>query len=559
MGNINEIEHSLYYYQERDMNKVIESMEVHRKVCFQAITSYGKTQSFCTLAKWYKQKYNKKILVIAHREELVSQASACFIRMGMTVEKILPNVKKLHHAADVYISMEMTLWNRLKKNKYYLKDVGLCIIDECHIGNFDKHVNFFTEHKILGFSATPIRNDRITYWKCPRCKTTHSEVFDCCGREAEEWGKPHTLGMYYDDIVIGASTTELIEFGSIVRDINYVESVNDLSGLKEDGKGEYTTESQNKVFANKTSVLNCLLNYEKICKGEKVLIFNPSSKVNKMVYDQFKEKGYDVRMYDSVNETEGSRKEIVDWFENTPGSILLNVNVFTTGFSVNSVQAVILNRAIGSLSLFLQIVGRGARSCNTMFKDYFKVLDLGGCIEKHNKWSDDTRDWRKMFFEGLSKDKAKSETPLSVAECSECGFLFARSQATCTNCGHTEPEKPRKEKELSESVLVPMEPPKMPSGKSIANYVIRNGGNIHTAFNIMYQSIINLFSDYMVSKEQYLNNKNDGRLQKRISEIIRPVYFQLLNTPEFRGDSNRTLKYVTKKTIEKLDRYYGLS
>src|SRR5690606_19404224 len=302
-------------------------------VCFQAITSYGKTQSFCTLAKWYKQKYNKKILVIAHREELVSQASVCFIKMGMTVEKILPNVKKLHHAADVYISMEMTLWNRLKKNKHYLKDVGLCIIDECHIGNFDKHVNFFTEPKILGFSATPIRNDRITYWKCPRCKTTDSEVFECCGREAEEWGKPHTLGMYYDDIVIGASTSELIDFGSIVRDINYVESVNDLSGLKEDGKGEYTTESQNKVFANKTSVLNCLLNYEKICKGEKVLIFNPSSKVNKMVYDQFKEKGYNVRMYDSVNETEGSRKEIVDWFENTPGAVLLNVNIFTTGFS----------------------------------------------------------------------------------------------------------------------------------------------------------------------------------------------------------------------------------
>src|SRR5690606_30892766 len=109
------------------------------------------------------------------------------------------------------------------------------------------------------------------------------------------------------------------------------------------------------------------------------------------------------------------------------------------------------------------------------------------------------------------------------------------------------------------SVLVPMEPPKMPNGKSIANYVIINGGNIHMAFNIMYQSIINLFSDYLVSKAQYINNKNDGRLQKRISEIIRPVYFALINTPEFSKDSNRTLKFVTKKTIDKLDRYYGLS
>lgn len=558
MGNINEIEHSLYYYQERDMNKLIENLEVNRKVCFQAITSYGKTQSFCTLAKWFKQKYNKKILVLAHREELVSQSSATFTRLGMTVEKVLPGVKRYHHQADAYVSMEMTLWNKLKKNKNFLKDVGLVIIDECHIGNFDKLVNFFTEPKIVGFTATPLRNDKITYFKCPRCKSTDSEIFDCCGRESEEWSKPHTLSMYYDDIVIGASTIELIEFGSIVRDKNYIEKTNDLSELKQDSKGEYTTESQNKVFANSESVLSCLLNYEKICKGEKVLIFNPSSKVNKMVYDQFKEKGYNVKMYDSVNETDEKRQDIVDWFEKSSDGVLCNVSVYTTGFSVNSVQAIILNRAIGSLPLFLQIVGRGARSCNTMFKDSFKVLDLGGCVDAHNKWSDDTRDWRKMFFEGIGKDKCKTETPLSLASCSECGYLFARSESTCPNCGYKEPEKPRKERIASDTILVPLEPPKMPTGKSIADYVIRNKGNIHTAFNIMYQSIINLFSDYLVSKGQYLNNKNDGRLDKRLGEIIRPVYFQLLNTPEFKQDSNRTLKYVTKKTIEKLDKYYNI-
>src|SRR5690606_23493023 len=301
--------------------------------------------------------------------------------------KIVPSVRRYHHAADIYIGMEMTLHNRIKKNPNFLKDVGLVIIDECHLGNFDKHVSNFKTQKILGFTATPTRNERITYWKCPRCKSVSNEVDECCGNEMEEWSRPFRMADIFDDIVTGASNDELIEFGSIVKDINFVEHFSDMSTLKTDGKGEFTTESQNNVYANSDAVFNCLLNYEALCKGKKTIIFNPSARVNKMICEQFKEAGYNIRMYDSVNETDLTRKQTVKWFEENDDAILCNVACFTTGFDSKEVQAIILNRAIGSLSLFLQCVGRGARASNKIYKGSFIVVDGGGNIERHNACS----------------------------------------------------------------------------------------------------------------------------------------------------------------------------
>src|SRR5690606_14153391 len=108
---------------------------------------------------------------------------------------------------------------------------------------------------------------------------------------------------------------------------------------------------------------------------------------------------------------------------------LCNVNVFTTGFDSKQVQAIILNRATTSLALFLQMCGRGARSTDKIYKDSFIVIDGGSNIERHDPWSSPSRDWYKIFHEGIGKDKAKKESPLSVQECKDCGYLFARSES----------------------------------------------------------------------------------------------------------------------------------
>lgn len=559
MNHLSVIKHTLFPFQERDMNLVISAMYEHRKICFCAHTSYGKTYSFCTVAKWFVETKKQKVVILCHREELVSQAKSTCINLGLTVETVLPSTKRMHHVADVYICMEMTLFNRLKKNKQFLKNVGLVIIDEAHSQLFLKHINFFTDQKILGFTATPVLNDRITYFKCERCNNTSDTLDMCCGREMYEWSKPKTMSMFYDDIVLGASIDELIEVGQVVRDINYVKEYADLSRLKLDSTGEFSKDSQNQVFGSDDAVFNVVANYEQICKGKKTMVFNPSSKVNKLVYDQFKEKGYNCKIYDSVNEKEESRKDLVKWFNDNDDAILININCFTTGFDSREVQAIIINRKTSSLGLFLQICGRGARSSNKIYKDSFIVIDGGNNIEAHNKWSDPNRDWRKIFFEGIGKDRAKKETPLSVQECKQCGCLFTRSESTCPNCGWKVPIPEKRERVLGDEILAPIDKIPLPNGKKIIDYTLSRGEGKAFAFKVLTEQIIDLFRFNLVSKAQYMNNKKDGRLSKRLSEIIRPVYFVFLNQPEFKEGANRTLKWTMKKVEEKLDKYYGIT
>lgn len=349
---------SLFPYQYRDMNKVIDAFEKYRKNIFQAITSYGKTYSFCTVAKYFLQKKpDKKVLILCHKIELVEQAVEACVKMGMTTETITPQKKKLNHNADVYIGMEKTVFNRLQKNKYFLKPLSLVIFDETHILYVAKHIEFFKTEKVLGFTATPSLMGSDTFYKC-----------DCCGRESEtleqchnvemiEWSRPRKLADYYDNIVIGASTKELIDLGRIVPDNTIIIDF-DESGLKTDNSGDYTKESLNNVFNSDKLILDVLESYEKHCKGLKTIVFTASTENNVKVLEQFISKGYNAKLYDSVNDTDLGRKEIVQWFESEPDSILINTGIFTTGFSSNEVQAIMVNRATKSLSLWIQICGR---------------------------------------------------------------------------------------------------------------------------------------------------------------------------------------------------------
>jgi superfamily II DNA or RNA helicase len=110
------------------------------------------------------------------------------------------------------------------------------------------------------------------------------------------------------------------------------------------------------VFNNLASTENLMANYEEHCLGKKTMVFNSNIKSNEEAVKMFRLKGYNARGFDS--KTKGSRKDIVDWFKNTPNGILMSVGVFTTGFDCDDVEAIILNKATNSLSLYHQIVGR---------------------------------------------------------------------------------------------------------------------------------------------------------------------------------------------------------
>lgn len=513
-------------YQQRAIDEINNKFTFRKRVLLQAHTGFGKTVVFSNLAKQYVSEGNK-VLILCHRSELVDQTIKTLSSIGVVCQSIKSTTKQVHFMADVYVAMIETINNRLKKGTFDIPEIGLVVADECHILIFDKVYKFFPNSKILGCTATPVVLKKVKFFQCRICQNTYDENTDCCNEETMEWTKPFAMSSIYEDVVIGAPISELIDFGQLVPEISFVRSVTDLTELKVDSTGDYTTKSLDTAFGTDDAVFNVVLNYEELCKGKRTIIFNSSSSTNLKVYNQFKEKGYNVRLFDSVNDSGIGRKELVKWFNENDDAILCNINIFTTGFDSKEVQAIIINRATLSLSLYLQMVGRGGRSSTKIYKDSFVFIDGGDNISNFGEWSSE-RDWEDIFYNGMGKHKPKKVDIEDVKECENCGYLMPKFALLCDGCGQEVevPEPiPKSEKIISDQVLEPIKKIPPPSGKRIVEYTLSQNQNAHFAFRILQNKILDMFIYYRVTLPKYERVKANGKLDIKVKKFVQSCYF----------------------------------
>lgn len=544
------------YYQVDSVRETIEKLKNVNSLVVQGMTGSGKTYigSF-VIQDFLKKEPNKKILIAVHKEELLYQFQETLITLGITCEIITSSKKKFHHTNDVYIAMQKTIENRIKENPDFLKPLSLIVVDEAHYLGYLNLFSKFPEIKKIGLTATPILLNTDTYYKCEICNTKDEVNKICCGVETMEWTKPRTMSQYFDDIVVGPKPSTLIEVGQIVKEFPIRIDI-DTSKLSTDSSGEYTAKSIKETFGNEKVMYNVLANYEVYCKNKKTIIFNPNTEVNQQIYEQFKDKGYNVRLFDSVNKREANKKETLEWFKNTPDAIILNVGAFIAGTDVRDIQAVILNYATMSLSKYLQSGARGGRSCSWIFKEDFIFIDMGNNIRTHGLLTDDSRDWVKLFYKGLGKEKAKQENIESVVVCSNCDALTSRSQLECVVCGHERKQPVKKEATLSDEIAQPLELPKPPSSEKIIEFTKRQNQNSNFAVKIFISQVKDLFIFHQVTQEKYERTKTNGKLEERLIKMARPFYFALIRSDLPQG-KNMKLNTFIKKVSDKVASLYN--
>lgn len=538
-------------YQQSAVTNILEAFEQYRRVLFQLSTGGGKTFIFSYLTKLLEEK-GKRILILVDREELIEQTVRSLIKIGVPSEGLTSKKRKLQHFSNVYVGMVETAYNRLSKNKHFFRNIDLLIIDEAHMMSFNKIFPFFSDSKILGCTATPVVLKRETFYKCEVCRSEYAENTTCCNTETMEWTRPFSMNSIYDTIVCGPGISELIERGNLVKEISIVKKSVDTSLLKTDKTGEITEKSQNHAFGAKESIKALVRDYEQLCKGKKTLIFTGSTKVNKLLEEAFRD--YNARIFDTVN-SEDNRKEVVNWFKKERDATLISTGVFTKGFDVQDVEVIIMYRKTKSLSLFIQIVGRGARTTDAIFKDNFLLIDYGENIDEHGEFSDPTRDWEKIFYNGIGKPRPKIEKIEFVGTCENCGALFPSTFEACPHCGSVPEPKKEKVQQGKEYVLKPIKPMPPPSGNRIVEYAKYQGQGAAFAYKVLTSQIIDLFRFYSVTEEQYTSAKNSGELDRKLDNIIRKAYFVIIRSG-LEG-ANRRLTTITDKIKEKLELYYS--
>ena len=230
----------------------------------------------------------------------------------------------------------------------------------------------------------------------------------------------------------------LIQLGNLSNPISYGVPIN-LKGVKTT-KGDYDEKSMANKFSEIKLFHGVYDNYQRLTPGKKAIVFAPNVESSIELVDSFNSKGLYSKHVDCyMNDIE--RKSVLKWFEDTPGAILSNYGILTTGFDCPSIEVVILYRATKSLPLFLQMVGRGSRV--TPLKNTFTILDFGNNIKTHNYW-EANRTW------SLSKKEYKEDSA-PIKECPSCYFINSNTAKNCLHCGFE--FKKTKEEEEAEIII----------------------------------------------------------------------------------------------------------
>lgn len=388
-----------------------------RKLLVQAPTGSGKTVIFSAITDGWLQNNDTSVLILVHRTELLSQTRAALYKhYNISAQPIVRGMRHIP-TEKVYVGMIESSFKRIKLLKE--KNIGLVIIDEAHLANFFKIHDYFKEQYILGFTATPYTAN-----------------------------KKRPLKNYYEDIISAVQISELIPLNRLSQNYTYApRDIVERASLTLKG-GEFDEGFMAQKYSSPKYVNNTVAAYEKYAKGTKAIVFNCNVEHSKEVDKAFKLAGYQSFHVDG-NTSDTLRRNILARFANTPGAILNNVGIATTGTDIPSIETVVVNHATKSHIKWLQETGRGARVTPT--KKTFTIIDLGGNAVELGDWSDD-RDWHDIFH-NPKKPSEGGEAPSK--SCPQCLLVVAAGTRTCPHCGFEFPIKEENiEGELSELVLV---------------------------------------------------------------------------------------------------------
>lgn len=373
----------LRHYQSEAGDLVLSSFaKGNKRVILCIPTGGGKTVIFSDIA-WKAFMKQKRVMILTHRKELLKQAGK---------------------SNSCEIVMVETLHNKIKKG-FNVNEIDLLIIDEAHIGSFKKILEHYSGF-VIGATATP--------------KT-----------------KP-SLSLLYNDIVCNVDIPHLVAQRFLSKPRTYVKTSVDVKELKV-GQGDFTDSSLDKLY-NKPKVYSGMVDdYIAGANGEKAIVFCVNIEHTINCYLEFKSRGIEVYMVHS-NMKEWERDLYIEQFTTSKRSVLVNASIATTGFDVPDIQLVIVNRATTSLSLWLQMCGRGSRIINETLatkmgvpeKYNFRIWDYGENVIRLGHWEAE-RDWKKIFFD-LGKNKNK-EQAAPVKDCKNCTAIVYASAKKCPECG----------------------------------------------------------------------------------------------------------------------------
>lgn len=415
LSDLPEIDDTLRPYQVSGKKEIYRAWDSCRTVLFQMPTGTGKTRLFSSIIKdirrlWQQDKKIRKVLVLAHRTELIQQIDETLSdKYGISHGIIKSGVEETWNR-DVQVASVQTIVRRLEK--WSAKDFAYIIIDEAHhavSSTYMKICQQFPEAKVLGVTATP-------------CRLTGD-----------------ALRKLFGVLVVSQPITKFIEqkylseysYYSIKPDSLIQRELDSISHFNVEG--DYAEADMMRIVDTNKVRANIVEAYKKYASGKKGIIYTINQQHNKNICEAFEKIGVKIKAIDSKTPTE-ERKNTVAQFKSGKIDIICNVNIFSEGFDCPDIEFIQLARPTCSLAMYLQQVGRGLRPHPKGIAA--TILDNVGSYNKFGLPSAN-RQWRR-HFEGQGQRVTQSSlgtgagarTPRKITEGDEDMMLIFNGKST---------------------------------------------------------------------------------------------------------------------------------
>lgn len=360
-------------------------------------TGGGKSYIFMAMCDNAAQK--GRVLVLAHRTELLDQHEENFRKNGIPLDNIvIASVQSVYRNLDDY------------------GDIYMVCADEAHLfkaRTFEHVIKHFQAKGsfTVGFTATPVRLD----------------------------GSP--MNTIFDSMVLGPGTKELIEQKRLSPYTYLCPATADIARLKKRA-GDYAVEDMEAVMDRKIYG-DAIREYTERCNGKQGIAFCCSIAHSKKLAQQFRDAGISAEHIDG-DLGKRQRKAVMDRFRAGEIQVLCNVNLISEGLSVDGIHVVMLLRPTLSLALYLQQVGRGLRYepgkvCTIL--DFVSNVQIHGLPDEKRSWSLDAppRAHREFNPDGT----------LTLRQCPTCYKVF-KTAPRCPFCGEDYPTHPRELEQIEQ-------------------------------------------------------------------------------------------------------------
>jgi len=396
-------------YQEEAIKRMAESFLIQepnsnkfrgnkRAALLVMATGSGKTRTSASIVDiLFKNKWIKRVLFLADRNALVTQAKNAFGEHLSELSAINLSKEKEDNTTRLVFSTYQSVINKIdnvrnEEERFYgVGHFDLIIVDEAHRSVYNKFGVIFEyfDALLLGLTATPKREiDHNTY-----------ELFDCVegdptyAYELEDAVNSGFLVPYRSAALSTKFLREGIKYSELSQEdkMKYEASFRDnATGLFPEliGRSALNRWLFNKDTVNK--ILDSLMTHGiKIEGGDKLgrtIIFASNQEHANFIVKCFEERypqlppSFIAMIHNKVSHAQSLIERFCDHHKENNPQVAVSVDMMDTGIDAPRVVNLLFFKVVRSYSKFWQMIGRGTRLCPDVFgpgqrKTDFLILD----------------------------------------------------------------------------------------------------------------------------------------------------------------------------------------